>query len=90
MSFGFCVICVICGWLLEPETGDPKLETRNSKLYSDWRGAVAQLAERRVRNAEARSSTLLCSTNNVVTDLRPPSLAAVLVSGQIPAHFLPA
>src|SRR6266446_2058410 len=25
-------------------------------------GAVAQLAERRVRNAEARSSTLLCST----------------------------
>ena len=26
------------------------------------RGAVAQLAERRVRNAEARSSTLLCST----------------------------
>jgi hypothetical protein len=27
-------------------------------------GAVAQLAERRVRNAEARSSTLLCSTSN--------------------------
>ena len=57
--------CVICGWLLERETGDPKLETRNSKLYSDWCGAVAQLAERRVRNAEARSSTLLCSTNNL-------------------------
>jgi hypothetical protein len=38
-----------------------KLETRNCILLR--RGAVAQLAERRVRNAEARSSTLLCSTN---------------------------
>ena len=40
-----------------------KLETRKTKLYPLPRGAVAQLAERRVRNAEARSSTLLCSTN---------------------------
>ncbi len=45
--------------------GPWKLETRNSKLYSLPRGAVAQLAERRVRNAEARSSTLLCSTNQI-------------------------
>ena len=54
-----CVISVICGLFLEAS----ELETRNSKLYSFPRGAVAQLAERRVRNAEARSSTLLCSTN---------------------------
>ena len=45
------------------KTRNSELETRNSTLYSLPRGAVAQLAERRVRNAEARSSTLLCSTN---------------------------
>jgi hypothetical protein len=54
---------------------DSKLETQNSKLYSHARGAVAQLAERRVRNAEARSSTLLCSTNQHVSFLNSYKLS---------------
>jgi hypothetical protein len=58
-----------------------ELETRNSKLYSHARGAVAQLAERRVRNAEARSSTLLCSTKLFSTILQPPATVAVLAKG---------
>jgi hypothetical protein len=50
------------------------------------RGAVAQLAERRVRNAEARSSTLLCSTI-YFKHLQPPALAAVFVNWPIRGHF---
>ena len=60
------------------DTQNSKLETRNSKLYSLPRGAVAQLAERRVRNAEARSSTLLCSTKQI-KHLQSPVLGGWVV-----------